>query len=147
MKKNIQFTLLLSLLLSVSYNFSNAQCAVFAKKKCLPLLAPFLHNGQNNTVQLSPGETAILQMTFYIDTDYRLAVAGQDNIGKLSYKVMKRDSTIIFDSEKYGNPKFWDFTVNSTQQMLIEVSAQDSNAKLDLEQVGCVSVMVGYKKD
>jgi hypothetical protein len=62
---------------------------------------------------------------------------------------MKKDSTIIFDSKQHKNPAFWDFKVNSTQQMIVEVSATDRKMKGgdSFEDMGCASVLVGFKKD
>lgn len=127
-------------------NTASAQCNAFTKKKCIPTLKPFQHNGLLNSVSLSPGETASLEMTFYIDTEYRIAVCNDDRLGEVAFKVTRKDGSVVFDSNKFGNPKSWDFTVNSTQQYIIEVIVPKSKNKTNLEELGCVSVLAGYMK-
>ena len=83
---------------SIQIFWSYLQSNTFTKKKCLPVLKPFIHNGQLNSVTLSPGESASLMLTFYIDTEYRLAICGQEVLGEMSYKVMKKDIPIIEQS-------------------------------------------------
>jgi hypothetical protein len=146
--KKFSAPLLLSflLILGTSY-YAISQCNAFTKRKCIPTLKPFQHNGLLNSVSLSPGESAALEMTFYVDTDYRLAVCNDDRLGEVSFKVLRKDSSIVFDSKKFGNPKSWDFTVNSTQQYFIEVFVQNSKNKTSLDEMGCVSVLAGYKKN
>ncbi len=149
MKSQLKTFGLVAAICGLTSYYAIAQCNAFTKKKCLPILKPFIHNGQLNSVTLSPGESASLMLTFYIDTDYRLAVCGQEVLGEMSYKVMKKDSTLVFDSKQHKNPQFWDFKVNSTQQMIVEVSAPDRNMKGGeaFEDMGCASVLVGFKKD
>jgi hypothetical protein len=149
MKSKLKLFGLIAIFCGGTTYYAIAQCNAFTKKKCIPILKPFIHNGQLNSVTLSPGESASLMLTFYIDTDYRLAICGQEILGEMSYKVMKKDSTIIFDSKQHKNPAFWDFKVNSTQQMIVEVSATDRKMKGgdSFEDMGCASVLVGFKKD
>jgi hypothetical protein len=149
MRSQIKTLGLVAVLTATTAYYAIAQCNTFTKKKCLPVLKPFIHNGQLNSVTLSPGESASLMLTFYIDTDYRLAVCGQEVLGDMTYKVMKKDSTLVFDSQQHKNPGFWDFKVNSTQQMIVEVTAPDRKAKggEGVDDMGCASVLVGFKKD
>lgn len=147
MKKfNAPIIFALFLLLGTSY-YAISQCNAFTKRKCIPTLKPFTHNGLLNSVSLSPGESAALEMTFYKDTDYRLAVCSDDRLGDVSFRVQRKDSSVVFDSRKFGNPKSWDFMVNSTQQYFIEVFVPNSKNKTNLESLGCVSVLAGYKKN
>ncbi len=123
------------------------QCNAFSKKKCLPVLKPFQHNGLHNIVAMSPGESAALEMTFYADTDYRLAVCNDERLGDVSFRVLRKDSSVVFDSRKFGNPRMWDFTMNSTQQYFIEVDVPRAKNRTSIEETGCVSVLAGYKKN
>jgi hypothetical protein len=76
-----------------------------------------------------------------------LAVCNDERLGDVNFKVLRKDSSVVFDSKKFGNPKSWDFTVNSTQQYFIEVFVPNSKNKTNLDEMGCVSVLAGYKKN
>jgi len=148
MKKIIPIGFLALFATSLTCMYAIAQqCNAFTKKKCLPVLKPFQHNGQLNSVALSPGESAALEMTFYADTDYRLAVCNDERLGDVSYRVLRRDSSVVFDSRKFGNPRSWDFSMNSTQQYVGEVRVPKSKNMTSIEELGCVSVLAGYKKN
>ncbi len=127
-------------------NTASAQCKNFTMKKCMPGLAPFLHNGQLNSTTLSPGESAEMQMTFYSGQEYRLLICGQEILGAISFKVSDMDKKPLFDSKEHNNASSWDFKMTSTQQIVIEVVVPNSKSTNDLNQSACVSMLVGYKK-
>jgi hypothetical protein len=134
------------LVFSFSLNTAFAQCKNFTMKKCMPGLAPFLHNGQLNSTTLSPGESAEMQMTFYSGQEYRLLVCGQEILGNVAFKVSDMDKKSLFDSREHDNASTWDFKMTSTQQIIIEVIVPNSKSSNDLTQSACVSMLVGYKK-
>lgn len=140
-------TLLLSFAL-VSAAISSpalAQCNSFAKKKCIPELAPYIHNGQLNSAMLMAGETAELQLTFYSGQEYRIMVCGQENLGDINFKLKDASNNVIFNSaDQKSKKKFWDFNLKSTQQFNVEVSAPESNSPNESNS-GCISVIVGFK--
>lgn len=129
-----------------SINTTFAQCKNFTMKKCMPGLAPFLHNGQLNSTTLSPGESAEMQMTFYSGQEYRLLICGQEILGNVAFKVTDMDKKSLFDSRDHDNASTWDFKMTSTQQIIIEVIVPNSKSTNDLTQSACVSMLVGYKK-
>jgi hypothetical protein len=59
----------LVLLLSVTTINVDAQCKAFAKKVCLPELAPYVHDGNYHAAILVEGEEAELYKTFYSDME------------------------------------------------------------------------------
>ncbi|HHZ65469.1 MAG TPA: hypothetical protein EYN51_08245 [Flavobacteriales bacterium] len=126
-----------------------SQCKGFAKKKCLPELKPFIHNGQLNSTTLMQGESAELVMTFHAGQHYRVMICAQ--LEKVSFKMMDMDREILFNSEEESDAKSWDFNVNATQQMIILVSVPKAGkheaAKLTgtLTAEGCVALLVGFK--
>jgi len=143
---------LLSLAILISLPIAGySQCKSFAKRKCLPTLKPFIHNGQLNSTTLMEGESAELVMTFHAGQQYRLKVCARETLGNVSFKVMDMQRDVIFDSSKEKSaPDNWDFDVNATQQMIIMVSvpkAKSSSADLPgtLVQSGCVALLVGFK--
>ncbi|MBL4577578.1 MAG: hypothetical protein JKX74_03840 [Flavobacteriales bacterium] len=128
-----------------------AQCKGFAKRKCLPVLKPFIHNGQLNSTTLMEGESAELVMTFHAGQQYRVMVCAQETLKKIGFKMMDTDREIIFDSAEQNGAKNWDFNVNATQQMiiLVEVPKPGKHAGANLPgtlvQSGCVALLVGFQ--
>lgn len=145
MKKGYLLIVAIAILGSLS-GISLAQCNAFTKKKCLPQLAPFIHNGQLNSVSLYAGESVELMMTFYSGQKYRLQVCAQEVLGDMNFKVMDAKRTVIFDNRDHRNAGSWDFNVASTQQLIIEVSAPPSKTTHDIQESGCVSLLVGFKE-
>lgn len=148
MRKTVLKYSVVMLMVAVVFTVTNvsAQCKNFTMKKCMPGLAPFLHNGQLNSTTLSPGESAEMQMTFYSGQEYRLLICGQEILGTISFKVSDMDKKSLFDSREHNNATSWDFKMTSTQQIVIEVIVPNAKSTNDLNQSACVSMLVGYKK-
>jgi len=144
-KKIVAPFLFLSVILGIS-TASLAQCNGFTKKKCIPLLTPFIHNGQLNSASFMPGENAELLMSFYSGQEYRLLISGQEVLGNIQFKVMDSDRKLLYDNKEHGNVKYWDFNVKSTQQLIVEVIVPEQKVDNNLTQSGCVAVLVGFKK-
>lgn len=123
---------------------ANAQCNGFTKKKCMPTLAPYIHNGQLNSTTLMAGETAELLMTFYSGQDYRISVCGQDQLGKVQFNLLDVNKKLLFSNKDHSLATTWDFNVKSTQQIIVEVIIPE--VKSALAPSGCVAVLVGFKQ-
>jgi len=121
-----------------------SQCNEFTKKDCIPLLDPYTFNGQLNNTVLSEGETAELQLTFYADQEYRVLVAGEDHIGKIRFQLLDVEYNILYDNKDESYTKFWDFSVESTDDFIVRVIV-DQNDNPDDIQSGCVSMLVGFR--
>lgn len=140
--KKYSFILFVFALFTVS---ASAQCNMFTKKKCIPQLAPFVHNGQLNSAQLGAGESAELQLTFYAGQEYRVLICGQEIFKDINFRLKDQNNKELFNTEG-KNEKYWDFKVNSTQQLTLEVKTAESDNKGGMVESGCVSVLVGFKK-
>jgi hypothetical protein len=138
--------ILLVLMLCVfGVTIASAQCNMFTKKKCIPSLAPYIHNGQLNSTSLGVGETAELELTFYAGQEYRILVCGQEIFKDVTFKLRDKNNKEIFNSE--GKEHYWDFKVNSTQQLTLELTTVgDGKNTSGIAESGCVSVLVGFKK-
>lgn len=121
------------------------QCKSFSKKNCIPSLLPYNHNGQLNNITLMPGESAELLMTFYSGQDYRLMVCGHPILGEINFKVSDKDKKEIYNSKNAKSSSIWDFKVASTQQLILEIEVPESESKTKIMEIGCVSVLVGFK--
>jgi len=130
---------------------SYGQCKGFAKRKCLPILKPFIHNGQLNSTTLMEGESAELIMTFHAGQQYRVMVCAQASLENIGFKMMDMDREIVFDSDEQDGAKNWDFNVNATQQMIILVAVPkpgkhaSANLPGTMVQSGCVALLVGFQ--
>jgi hypothetical protein len=127
-------------------NSAAAQCKSFAKSKCLPDLAPYIHNGQMNGANMMAGEKAELQMSFYAGQDYRLMVCAQPILGDVTFRLLDKNKKVVFNSKDHKNVSFWDFNVASTQQMILEIDVPESSAKHGMIPSGCVNILVGFKQ-
>ncbi len=140
-KKIILFATLFAL-----FSFSTqAQCKRFTKKNCLPVLTPFVYNGQLTSAFMSPGETAEIVMTFTPGHDYRILFCGQEVIGNVLFKIMDKNRKVIYERRKPEQKPYFDFNVTSTQQFIIEVYIPSKETPNEIVPSGCVSLMVGYK--
>jgi len=136
-------------LLQFSAN-ATAQCKRYTKKNCLPVLAPFTHNGQLTSAQMAPGESAEISLTFNAGKDYRILVGAQEMIGQVQFKVLDNKRKVLYESDpkdKTTTP-YWDFNVAQTQQLYVQINVpkmEKSNQKTNIVPFGCVSVLVGFK--
>jgi hypothetical protein len=135
-----------TLIIVFTANTANAQCKSFAKSKCLPDLAPYIHNGQMNGATMMAGEKAELQMSFYAGQDYRLMVCAQPILGDVTFRLLDKNKKVVFNSKDHKNVSYWDFNVASTQQLILENDVPESNAKHGMVPSGCVNILVGFKQ-
>lgn len=123
----------------------SAQCRSFAKNKCVPDLAPFKFNESFNAAQLSPGEEAEVNLTFYSGQEYRVMVCAHPILGEVNWKLVDANNKIVFESLA-DNPKHtFDLKAASTVQMKVVVWVP-GDSKGDMVHVGCVAIMMGFKE-
>jgi len=141
-------TLFIAVFIIVAGAFSGsvqAQCNSFTKKKCLPSLSPYVHNGQLNSANLGAGETAELDLTFYSGQEYRILLCGQEVLGDVFFRLKDKSSKIVYDSKEQKSNSF-DFNVKTTQQLTMEVIVPEQKSPNNIAISGCISVLVGFKK-
>jgi len=134
---------ILALLLSTSV-IVNAQCKVFAKKDCLPLLGAYTHDGNYHAAVLVAGEEAELYKTFYSDMDYRVAICGENNLLNVEFLVMDSNRNILYSNKENNYSKTWDFKLQSSQQLKFVVKVGASNQSENVSTSSCVSIMLGF---
>ncbi len=124
-----------------------AQCKSFTKKKCMPMLAPFLSNGQLNTTTMLPGQTADMKLNFNSGMSYRIIVCAEGVLGQIEFQVSDASGRVLFinKSKDYAADS-WDFTVETTTQLTVSVKVPEQVDKTVMLEEGCVSVIVGFKK-
>ncbi|MCB0483881.1 MAG: hypothetical protein KDC37_04900 [Flavobacteriales bacterium] len=127
----------------VCAQFSYGQCGRFAEKKCLPILSPYVNNGQLNTTTLFAGDSTSMVLTFYSLLEYRLLVCTHEVLEGAHFKVREIDGELLYDSRQ--NKNYWDFRVNATQELRIDVIVPDSDNSNGIPPSGCASIVVGFK--
>ncbi|MGL4596553.1 MAG: hypothetical protein ACRCYO_03435, partial [Bacteroidia bacterium] len=100
-----------------------AQCnKTWVKKKCIPKIAPFTHNGQVNSVQLKEGGSTEAVLTFYSGQDYRILVSHEETLEDVSFTILDGTGRTIFESKDHNDTDVWDFKVKTTTQLRIKVN-------------------------
>ena len=137
----------LVLFLSVTTINVDAQCKAFAKKVCLPALAPYIHDGNYHAAVLVEGEEAELYKTFYSDMEYRVSIAGEDKLPNIEFRILDANKNILYSNkDKDGNfAKTWDFKLQSSQQLKLVVKVSSFNQAGNTPASGCVAIMFGFK--
>ena len=130
---------------------TQAQCKGFAKKICKAELGDYTHDGNFHAAILTEGEEAELYKTFYSDQEYRIAICGADNIPDVEFKVVDANRNVLYDNKTSQYAKFWDFKLESSQQLKIVIKVVTSGTAAPTAAdaappSGCVSIMFGFKE-
>lgn len=141
------FSLIILAALALVPMGSSAQCKGFVKKTGMPKLVPFLSNGQVNSSQMRPGDNAELMLNFFSGQDYRIVVTGQPILGTVHFKVSDMAGNLLYNSKDHDDTDFWDFRVNNTQQLKVEVVVPAYSGDNQIIPTGCVAVMIGFKTE
>jgi hypothetical protein len=125
---------------------ADAQCRSFAKNRCVPGLAPYKFNESFNSAQLSPGEEAEVNLTFFSGQDYRVKVCVHEILGNVNWKLVDSNNKIVFESLADEPKPHFDLKVASTMQMKLVVWVPEKPAPAgQMVHVGCVAILVGFK--
>ena len=124
---------------------SSAQCTSFTKKKCMPEILPYIHNGQMNTVNLAPGESAATKAVFYSGQDYRILVCPHKILENVYFEVRTSDDALVYSS-KESKKEIWNFNVATTQELTINVFVPKTESPTGMPQAGCIAVLMGFKE-
>ena len=125
--------------------YTNAQCKAFAKKECLPELAPFTHDGNYHAAVLIEGEEAELYKTFYSDMEYRLAIVGEDKLPAIEFRIIDTNKNVLYSNKDRDYASTWDFKLESSQQLKLVIKVSSFNQPGDTPASGCVAIMFGFK--
>jgi len=135
--------LIIPCLLLLGFNHVNAQCVTFTKEQCKPKLDPYIYNGQLNSAVLNQGDYAELMLTFYSNQEYRIVVCAADELGPINFRLLDTEGNEIFANKDHEMIDHWDFTTNSTQQLVVEVNVPEKTDSKAAKS-GCVSILVGF---
>ncbi len=133
------------LLILIPLLFSQAifgQCTFFASAN-IGYLDDFIHDGVYTSLQTFPGQSIQIYKTVYPGQTYRMTVNAQKELGRIEIKVYDDGKQLIYSDNDDSINKFWDFTVESTINILIVLNCPYASGS----QNGCVSVLFGFKED
>jgi hypothetical protein len=144
--KYITKTIFLSaILVLASAADMGSQCnKTWIKKKCVPKINPFIHNGQTVSTVLKEGGQTESVMTFYSGQDYRILICAEETLENVSFEVTDMTGKLIFDSKKQNDSDIFDFRVKNTTELKVRVVAGKNDGGNGQAQ-GCVSILVGFK--
>lgn len=123
-----------------------AQCRSFAKNKCVPGIAPYKFNETFNAAQLSPGEEAEVNLTFFSGQDYRVMVCAHPILGNVDWKLVDGNGAVVFESKAADPKEHFDLRTQSTQQLKVLVRVPPTQGRSDMVHMGCVAILVGFKE-
>lgn len=122
---------------------SYGQCNGFAKKS-LSKLKPYLNTQQVFGTVLLNGDKTQVSSTFYYGDEYRLLISADDKLGKIQLNVKDANGVVVYSTKAYGSI-MWDFNVESTQDLTLEVVTPEAAAGQATDNSGCVAIIVGFK--
>ncbi|WP_075590074.1 hypothetical protein [Labilibacter marinus] len=138
---------LLTLLMCFIAHTGFAQCASFAKNVGKIKLGEFVHDGNYNATVLGAGDTAELYKTFFANQKYRVAISKIENLPNIHFRLVDKENNILFDNQEHDFTDVWDFTVESTQMLILKLKVLDDyDMETEITQ-GCVAVLFGIEKE
>ncbi|MBN2274560.1 MAG: hypothetical protein JXR41_03940 [Bacteroidales bacterium] len=145
MKRTIPALFILAALFAVNSTV-HAQCKSFAKKICKQELIPYIHDGNYHAAILTEGEEAELYKTFYSGQNYRIAVCGAEPLTKIEFQVVDAYKNVLYDNREHDHKLFWDFKLESSQQLKIVIKVPTSDKQAEYPFSSCVAIMFGFKE-
>ena len=140
MRKFVFFTFFISLL---SYtNVVLAQMDLDSlEKSCSSFIKyPFISDGQEYRALVIDGETAEFYYTFYGGAVYRLVACSTTGDKAPTFRIYDSNHKLIYSSDYYNNPRYWDFKFTSTIEAIIEAELPPSDVHS-----GIIILFIGFK--
>jgi hypothetical protein len=122
-----------------------AQCINFARSVGKDYLGDYIHDGNYNATVLEEGEKAELYKTFFSGQSYRIAIAKVEQLPDIHFRILDKEGNVLFDNVKHDYQLVWDFKVESTQMLIIELNVLERDTKTNDLINGCVSVLFGLE--
>ncbi len=138
MRQTLKYLLVILTLFSFTKSFAQLDTL---EKRCARLIQyPFISDGQEYRALVTQGQTAEFHVTFYGNATYRIAIlTGDGSIAPL-FRLYDKDGKLLFSSQYYNYPKYWDFKFTSTIEAVI-----DAQLPPDGPQSGIIIMYIGFK--
>jgi hypothetical protein len=149
MKNLFTYTALLFSLLTLGTSYGQITCdsitavtsSYLNTSKDQAMNRIFISDGQVYRAFLRDDEASEFQSTFYGGSTYRIATSAGIKDNYIIFEVFDTERNLLFSNEDYEYAPYWDFSVENSLNVTIEV-------KLDVDKKvsGCASVMIGFAK-
>lgn len=136
---------------TISLKFINGQCENIAQKCSQYIKDGFLYDGSINRTILTKNQVGEFNTIFFSKTHYRITVCSGGYEKDVIFRVFTRkysskgDSLLfdylIFNSKEMNNPAWWDFYIEETIPVTIEVELDPAGPPS-----GCIVNIIGFKK-
>ncbi len=146
MLQRLRFIYFFIILITIS-EFTDAQCFSYAKHVCKSSLGEYIHDGNYNATVLGEGETAEVYKTFFSGQKYRVAICKVDSLPDVFFKIIDNENNILFDSRRHNKTLYWDFEIETTQQLIVHVKVAEKDPNSKTKVSGCLSILFGIKRD
>ena|ERR1700722_4370450 len=123
---------------------ASAQCDSIATSCAKRNLEPsFISDGQQyRALLVNADETAEFHVTFYGGTIYRLAACSGMTDGNLIFTIYDSQRNVLFTNGQYQNAPYWDFTIKSTVDCIIDAQLNPTTNAGS----GCAVILIGFKQ-
>jgi len=120
---------------------SNAQCDTIAAACQNFITQNYISDGQVYRSLLSGDDVAEFQTTLFGGNTYRIAVCSGISDSNLIFRLSDQERNVLFSNTDYDKEPYWDFYVENTMQVSIEVLLDNTR-----KDSGCAVVVIGFKK-
>lgn len=120
---------------------SNAQCDTIAAACQNFITQNYISDGQVYRSLLSGDDVAEFQSTLFGGNTYRIAVCSGISDSNLIFRLSDQERNVLFSNTDYDKEPYWDFYVENTMQVSIEVLLDNTR-----KDSGCAVVVIGFRK-
>jgi len=137
--------LLLTIFLTTSFLWVDAQCRKFTQDEVVPMLDDFILSGRYNSLKMYEGEELLIYKTLTKGITYRFIVKSQTDLpSNISMKITTWNDDEIYNNQNENYKAVFDYENKKTQRVKIFIIIP--KAKTDeKEKSGCVGLVIGLK--
>ena len=125
---------------------ATAQCKKFAIEECLPILKPFVSNGQLNKAALRAGEAMEVEVVFNKGLLYRLIVCTESTSTDAVFIIKDELDNYLYQKTFQNGFATKDIEVDQTRPLKINVQLFEKENATKESNSDCVSLIVGFKE-
>jgi hypothetical protein len=135
----------IAIVCAIAFSFNvNAQCDSIATSCAKRNIDPsFISDGQlYRALLVNTEEQAEFHVTFYGGTVYRIAACSGMTDGNLIFTISDAAHNVLFTNSQYQNAPYWDFSVKSTLDCIINAQLNPTTNSGS----GCAVIVIGFKQ-
>ena len=117
-----------------------AQCDEIAQSSEANFTTEYISDGQTYRALLVDDQIAEFSSVFFGGTHYRISAASNSQKG-IIFNVLDQNRNVLFTNADYQNAEYWDFTVESTINCIIEAQLDQT-----VQNSGCAVLLIGFKQ-